>query len=145
MSFENILIRILCLYGSIIGYVIFAYIVTRTRKIDVSRRWKASIFTGVLVGLVIFYGFLALLAIGLILESSTFLLSNISLDQILNRVILFQQSILTLLIFSFLSTFISTIIVYINHWQTGDMFIEKYWRDPRVNYPDGKKGFMIKF
>jgi hypothetical protein len=126
----------LILLVEVLVYSVFVYFVFSKTKGDVSRRWKASVVCSVVFGLSMYLIFSFLVIISRLMQGNfpafiIKLLTNFSYftPELLVVASLFIMPVIIL----------GTFIAYARFEQRGDRSIDQYWRNPKINYPKGKK------
>jgi hypothetical protein len=121
------------LLAEIIAFSIFVYFVSTRTHGQISRRWKASAFVSVLYGLLSHdLGNLLLLIGWNYGESLETLL--IDLPNKLTKGFLFMINLAAF--YTMPAIIIGVFFAYLNFWSSGDLWIEKYWKNPKISYRD---------
>jgi hypothetical protein len=117
----------------------------RSRDSDVRRRWIASVFVGILSGLAINFILTALLLAGII--------SNADINQVIERIpgmiprlpqLVASWANLLLGVLAWMTVpvvFISTFGSYYQFRYYSNSLIDKYWRNPRIQYSSRDQPF----
>jgi hypothetical protein len=120
----------------------FVYLVSIKTEGDISRRWKAAAFIGVFYGLLIHLVFLVIIVLGWIFETN-FETFFINLPE---RILSFTAQIIALETMVTMPIIIIGVFMAYHHlWQTGDRFVEKYWKNPKIHYGENQKPPFLKF
>jgi hypothetical protein len=121
------------------GYVYFVSVKTEG---GVSRRWKASAFISVCCGLLVHVSILGAIVLGWLIETNI----EIFLISLPEKVMsFFANAIAVGAIVTMPVVMIGLFMAYFHLWQTGDRFVEKYWRNPKVHYGENGKPPFLKF
>jgi hypothetical protein len=132
----------IALFVEIIFFASFIFIVCFRTNEDFARRWKASVFIGMLSGICTHLIFTLLLIIGWIYRGGFTTLQN-GVNEIIGQCVLLFVD--TAAYFTMPVMILATLIAYFNFWQTGDRLIEKYWRNPKIRYRANQKPPYLKF
>jgi hypothetical protein len=127
---------LITLFIEIASYTGLIYVASKITKYETSRRWRASAYIGVLSGIAGSTLIVIMLLVILISKGDIFAI-------ILNLPRLYINSLYLMLgLITFISmplTFIVTFGLYFTFWRDGDTLIEKYWKNPKIHYPDNAK------
>jgi len=107
----------------------------------VSRRWKASVISGVVLGLSIHSIYYILRLAGWLIQVNLATIPSsliIYFSQLIPGILGIDSIIIMPIII------MATFIAYVRFEQSGDRLIEKYWRNPKINYPEGQKPPFLK-
>jgi len=126
----------LILFVEILAYCIFVYFVVSKTTGQVARRWKASVFSGVVFGLCFHLFFSGLLMLGWLLQVNfvSSLYSQINGLLLLAAQIIVLDSIVIMPII-----IVGTFIAFGRFASSGDQLIEKHWRNPKIHYGEYKR------
>lgn len=120
----------------------FVYFVSIKAEGDVSRRWKASALISISFGVLIHLLFLVIIVLGRIFETN----SETVFINFPERLVSFTtQAIGLAAIVTMPTIIIGVFIAYHYLWQTGDRFVEKYWKNPKIHYSENEKPPYLKF
>lgn len=134
-----------CIIALVIELVVFfgfVYLVSIKTDGEVSRRWKASAFISVCSGLLVQLVVLALVVFGWFIDNKTETFV-VSLSTAL--LYFFAQAIVIGATVTMPVVIIGLFMAYHYLWQTGDRFVEKYWRNPKIHYGENSKPPFLKF
>ncbi|MBP7356190.1 MAG: hypothetical protein KA928_08535 [Longilinea sp.] len=122
-------------------YTIFAVLVFSKTSGAVCRRWKASIFSAILLGVLCQAGINGLLLIGLLtkLRLATFIQD---LSGYVHLLIPGSWAMLSLITMP--TIILATFGIYYDFVKTDDYLIEKYWQNPKIHYGRGQKPPLLK-
>jgi hypothetical protein len=127
---------LITLFIEIASYTGLIYVASKITKYETSRRWRASAYIGVLSGIAGSTLIVIMLLVILISKGDIFAI-------IRNLPRLYINSLYLMLgLITFISmplTFIVTFGLYFTFWRDGDTLIEKYWKNPKIHYPDNAK------
>jgi hypothetical protein len=127
---------LITLFIEIASYTGLIYVASKITKYETSRRWRASAYIGVLSGIAGSTLIVIMLLVILISKGDIFAI-------ILNLPRLYINSLYLMLgLITFISmplTFIVTFGLYFTFWRDGDTLIEKFWKNPKIHYPDNAK------
>ncbi|HLO14339.1 MAG TPA: hypothetical protein VK206_05895 [Anaerolineales bacterium] len=139
---EHILGYVIALIIELVVFFNFVYFVSRKTEVEVSRRWKASALISVSFGLLVQLVSLAIIVLDWVIKKDieTFI---VSLPQML--ISLFAESIVIGAMVTMPVILIGIFMAYHHLWQTGDRFVEKYWRNPKIHYDENSKPPFLKF
>jgi predicted membrane metal-binding protein len=131
-----VIFLLISLFIEIASYTGFIYIASKITKHETSRRWRASALVGVLSGIAGSTVIVIMLLVIWILKGDV-------LTILRNLPMLYINSLYLMLglitIFSMPLTFIVTLGLYFTFWRDGDTLIEKFWKNPKIHYPDNTK------
>jgi hypothetical protein len=128
-----------CTIALILEFVVFfgfTYFVSRKTYGEVSRRWKASAFMSVCFGVFVQLLVLAIVVFVWLLEKdiqSMFMNFSMTIISFVAVGIVIGATVTMPVVV------IGLFIAYHNFWQSGDRFIEKYWRNPKIHYGANRK------
>ncbi len=119
----------------LVGYIVFAFSVTRHGDFYQVRRWKASILAAVISSILFIIGYFAAFAVPILgaLFTNPDLLFNMKIDK------QFLTGYLELILFGLVILmpfmFIGTLGTYyrLKQWLTSDDFLDTIWKDPNKN------------
>jgi hypothetical protein len=127
---------LITLFIEIASYTGLIYVASKITKYETSRRWGASAYIGVLSCIAGSTLIVIMLLVILISKGDIFAI-------IRNLPRLYINSLYLMLgLITFISmplTFIVTFGLYFTFWRDGDTLIEKYWKNPKIHYPDNAK------
>jgi hypothetical protein len=119
----------------IFAYSIFAFLVFSKTTKEVNRRWKASVFCGILSGVCIYLFFFGVVMLGWLMQFDPTHLLNSSIIKLPDLIL----GLLGLIIyFCMPAAVLGTFIAYYRFESSDDLFIERYWRNPKINYEHNK-------
>jgi hypothetical protein len=133
-----------CIIALIIEFVVFfgfIYFVSIKTEGEVSRRWKAAAFISVCLGLLLHLVFLAIIVFAWLIEQNTATFF-VNLPEVV--IALFAQAIVIGAAMTMPVVIIGLFMAYLHLWQTGDRFIEQYWRNPKIHYGEQRKPPSLK-
>jgi hypothetical protein len=129
--------------GSIIALTVefvvffgFIYFVSRKTDVEVSRRWQASAFISVCFGVFVQLLVLAIVVFVWLFEND---IQTLFMNFSMIVISFFAVGIVVGAIVTMPMVMIGLFIAYLNFWQSGDRFIEKYWRNPKIHYGANRK------
>ena len=139
---ENVLIYAVVLLIELGVFFGFVYFVSIKTEGDVSRRWKASAFISVCFGLLVHMVTLAIIILAWFIEANaaTFFVN------LPEKVMTFFAQVIAIgAIVTMPVVMIGIFMAYQHLWQTGDRFVEKYWRNPKIHYGENARPPFLKF
>jgi len=138
---ENVPTYVVALSVELIVFFGFVYFVSIKTKGDISRRWKASAFISICFGLLVHTVTLAIIVLVWLIEAKaeTFFVN------LPEKAISFFAQVITIgAIVTMPVVIIGIFMAYYHLWQTGDRFVEKYWRNPKIHYGENAKPPFLK-
>ena len=133
---------VIALLVEFIVYFGFLYLVSTKTAGDVSRQWKASAFISVCFGLLVHLVTLAVIILGWLIETNVETFFARLPENIIS---LFVQAIAIGAVATMPVVILGIFIAYLHLWQTGDRFVEKYWRNPKIHYGEHPNPPPLKF
>jgi hypothetical protein len=133
---------VVALVIELIIFLSFVYFASNKSEGEVSRRWKASAFLSVSFGLLLHSVLVALIVLGWIFETDSKGLFTDLPEKLMSVAV---QTIGLAAIITMPVIIIGVFIAYRYLWQTGDRFVEKYWKNPKVHYGENQKPPYLKF
>ena len=139
---EYVPIYVVTLLIELVAFFAFVYFVSTKSEGDISRRWKASAFIGVCFGLLVHLVFLAVIVLGWLFETNVESLFTNLPERIMSFIV---EAIALGAIVTMPVAILGLFTAYHYLWQTGDRFVEKYWRNPKIHYGENQKPPYLKF
>ena len=133
---------VIILFAEIVVLSGFVYIIFSKAKGESSRRWKASVVVAVLFGVLIHICFIMAL-IMVWIDWANFETLFIDFFNKYKEGLLLIISADTLIILPMI--IIGIFVAYIMFWQSGDRYVEKFWRNPKISYREHPKPPFLKF
>jgi hypothetical protein len=142
MKIESLLSHFIVLVGENIAFMGFSILIHLKTVDAVFRRWKASAIISIFFGVFLHLAVYAIFIVSIITKSS-FTITDLSVSTIL-------VSFATLsIVFGELITMpciiIGQFLIYFRLWQSGDRFVDKYWRNPKISYRENGDWPFLKF
>jgi hypothetical protein len=123
-------------------FSIFVYFVFSKTKDEVCRRWKASVFIGVIPGILIQIFIFGLLAVGWLTRVN----SATIIDSFIKGLHTLIPYLIVIEAFIFMPFIIcNTFFAYFHFLINGDHLIDKFWRNQKIQYGQSQKSSFLKF
>jgi hypothetical protein len=125
-----------------VAFAIFIFFVTTRTRSEISRRWIASLLFSLFAGITVYILFIVLFGINWLMITKDL----IAAIDILHFARYFLPILIQTKVFIEIPVMVGFLLIaYVYFWQTGDRLIEKYWRNPRIYYPNNGKPPYLKF
>ena len=142
---ENLSTYVIALIIELIVFFGFLLLTTSITNSEVSRRWKGasliSVSYGLLFHLLILFIFIFEFLSWIFKTNLELILANLPEKLIL----LESEAIALAAVITMPMIIVGVFIAYLHLWQTGDRFIEKYWKNPKIHYAINEKPPYLKF